>query len=79
MRLNSLEAFAELRADLFNGMEDAVRTLAIPAGTCGRAGGAETGSPASARMHVTDCHWFCEMAPSIPDLFNTMIVSALTS
>jgi NADH:ubiquinone oxidoreductase subunit F (NADH-binding)/(2Fe-2S) ferredoxin len=77
MRLNSLEAFAELRADLFNGMEDAVRTLVIPAGTCGRASGAEEviqaarkallqdGIADSVRVRVTGCHGFCEMEPSI--------------
>jgi NADH:ubiquinone oxidoreductase subunit F (NADH-binding)/(2Fe-2S) ferredoxin/NAD-dependent dihydropyrimidine dehydrogenase PreA subunit len=77
MRLNSLDDLQQLGAELGNGHDTTQRTLVIPAGTCGRASGADelihTVREAllrhevadRIRVRVTGCHGFCEMEPSI--------------
>ena len=77
MRLNSLEELRKRKVYLGGERQSNVRTLVIPAGTCGRASGAEDlietarevlllcGLSGRIHIRVTGCHGFCEMEPSI--------------
>ncbi len=77
MRLKSPGDLKKLKAELCDNGHWNGQTLIIPAGTCGRASGAEDliravreallrGDLAGQiRVRVTGCHGFCEMEPSI--------------
>ncbi|HNR31099.1 MAG TPA: NADH-quinone oxidoreductase subunit NuoF [Candidatus Hydrogenedentes bacterium] len=77
MRLHSPDDLKTLQAELCNNGHWTGRTLIIPAGTCGRASGANDlirkareellrGEFAHLiRVRVTGCHGFCETEPSI--------------
>lgn len=77
MQLNSLDDFKKYKAWLESNQDSAMRTLIIPAGTCGRASGADdliqaareailrNGLTGQVHLRVTGCHGFCEMEPSI--------------
>ena len=77
MRLNSLGDFKRLEAILRNTLGSSSRTIIIPAGTCGRASGADdlvravreeilrNGLGEQLGVRVTGCHGFCEMEPSL--------------
>jgi len=75
--LNSLNDFKDLKASLEAEAQHGGSTIVIPAGTCGRASGAEDlihlirkvvlqeGLSEQVRVRVTGCHGFCEMEPSV--------------
>jgi len=77
MRLNSLRDFKAFQGGLVNDRDPNGRTLVIPAGTCGRASGADdlirsvretllhSGLAHKVHVRVTGCHGFCEVEPSI--------------
>jgi len=77
MRLNSLGDFKRLEAILRNTLGSSSRTIIIPAGTCGRASGADdlvravreeilrNGLGEQLGVRVTGCHGFCEIEPSL--------------
>ncbi len=77
MRLTSLDELKKLKAYLDGDREPPIRTLIIPAGTCGRASGAteliqaaqdvlaRDGLASLLQIRVTGCHGFCEMEPSL--------------
>ena len=74
---NSIERFKTLRDRLLDLDDRAIPVIVIPAGTCGRASGAndlidvagreirEKGLSDKVRLRVTGCHGFCEMEPSV--------------
>ena len=76
-RLNSVRHFEALQGRLLGDRDLNSPTIVIPAGTCGRASGANklveaaekalsTGEPSSkTRLRVTGCHGFCQMEPSV--------------
>ena len=76
-RLRSIGQFNALRDRLVRQCDPARLALVIPAGTCGRASGAddlirvarrrihERGLGARMRLRVTGCHGFCAMEPSV--------------
>ncbi len=76
-RPHSIDEFRLLSARLRAGRDDALPTIVIPAGTCGRASGANELILAvkrqlllraltdRVRLRVTGCHGFCEMEPSV--------------
>ena len=77
MLLHSIEELRQLKLYLADDMEAGVRTLVIPAGTCGRASGAndivqtveevlqQKQLAEKILVRVTGCHGFCDMEPSI--------------
>lgn len=77
MRLSSLEDLNRFRTSLCNGVDPRSRTIVIPAGTCGRASGADEliravreeilrgGFAGRLGVRITGCHGFCEMEPSL--------------
>ncbi|HOZ45512.1 MAG TPA: NADH-quinone oxidoreductase subunit NuoF [Candidatus Hydrogenedentes bacterium] len=77
MPLNSLDGLKEHKARLSSNAPRNGRTLVVPAGTCGRASGADDliqaireallqkGLADRVQVRVTGCHGFCEMEPSI--------------
>lgn len=77
MQLKSPDDLIKLKAELCDNGHWNGCTLVIPAGTCGRASGAEEliravreallrkGLADRIRVRVTGCHGFCEMEPSI--------------
>ncbi len=77
MRLNSLDDFERHVASLTAEQDASACTLVIPAGTCGRASGADElisvvrrtvdskGLADRVHVRITGCHGFCEMEPSI--------------
>ena len=74
-RLNSIEHFEAFQGRLLGQRASDRPTLVIPAGTCGRASGAEEliGAARAAlskqrrtvQLRVTGCHGFCQMEPSV--------------
>ena len=76
-RLNSIDCFKTFQVDLQDQRDRRAPTIVIPAGTCGRASGAENlirttqqeirdkGLTEKIRLRVTGCHGFCEMEPSV--------------
>lgn len=76
-RLESIEAFLEIRSILKEQYDPQIPTLVIPAGTCGQASGANVLIRAAKRellqkrltrrirLRVTGCHGFCAMEPSV--------------
>lgn len=76
-RLESIEAFLEIRSSLKEQYDPKIPTLVIPAGTCGQASGANALIRAAKRellqkrltrqirLRVTGCHGFCAMEPSV--------------
>ena len=77
MRLSSLDAFHRFQSSLSDAHDTKGATIVIPAGTCGRASGADAliravreevlrnGFADQVRVRVTGCHGFCEMEPSL--------------
>ncbi len=77
MRLSSVDDFNRLRTSLCDDVDSSGRTIVIPAGTCGRASGADElihavreeilrgGFAEQLGVRVTGCHGFCEMEPSL--------------
>jgi len=75
--LRSLEEFDALQQQLFSTIMPEVPTIVIPAGTCGKASGAEKLIRTAQReileknlqdkicLKITGCHGFCEMEPSV--------------
>jgi len=76
-RLSSIQSLESLRARVRSALDPKAPVLVIPAGTCGRASGAEDlilaaeeeiesqGLAGRVRLRVTGCHGYCEMEPSI--------------
>jgi len=76
-RLDSIDDFKTSQACLLSRRDSNIPTLVIPAGTCGRASGANDliatakreilNGGLSGRVHlrVTGCHGFCQMEPSV--------------
>ncbi len=76
-KLNSLADFAAVRQQLQSSERPERATVVIPAGTCGRASGAEDviaatreaiqthGLADQVELRVTGCHGFCQMEPSL--------------
>ncbi len=76
-KLNSLDDYKKLRESLTAGRNDGIPTIVIPAGTCGRASGADDlirtaekeilakRLEEKVRLRVTGCHGFCQMEPSV--------------
>ncbi|MDD2390356.1 MAG: NADH-ubiquinone oxidoreductase-F iron-sulfur binding region domain-containing protein [Desulfobacterales bacterium] len=76
-QLRSLEEFDALQQQLFSTIMPEVPTIVIPAGTCGKASGAEKLIRTAQReileknlqdkicLKITGCHGFCEMEPSV--------------
>ena len=74
-KLNSIEHFEALQGRLVGQRDSDRPALVIPAGTCGRASGAEeligaaraalNGQRTNVRLRVTGCHGFCQMEPSV--------------
>jgi len=74
-RLESVARFESLRKRLAARRRPERPTVVIPAGTCGRASGAEeligaakealSAGTRSVRLRVTGCHGFCQMEPSV--------------
>ena len=76
-RLKSITDLKTLQQCLSSRQDSTIPTLIIPAGTCGRAGGADdliriaeqviTEKRLTGKIHmlVTGCHGFCEMEPSV--------------
>ncbi|NLV39874.1 MAG: 4Fe-4S binding protein [Candidatus Hydrogenedentes bacterium] len=77
MRLSPQNALNQLKTELQSAANGDGRTLVIPAGTCGRASGADElvrrtkerilqgGLAGEIQVRVTGCHGFCEMEPSV--------------
>ena len=76
-RLDSIDRFKAFQARALTGRDSPAPTLVIPAGTCGRASGAndlirtaeqkilDGGLTDRVRLRVTGCHGFCQMEPSV--------------
>ena len=76
-RLNSIDQLKALRERLAAREDGGRRTIVIPAGTCGKASGADEivrlardcilqkGLEGGIGLRVTGCHGFCQMEPSI--------------
>ncbi|MDQ1256648.1 MAG: NADP-reducing hydrogenase subunit HndC, partial [Candidatus Hydrogenedentes bacterium] len=76
-RLESVENFHAFQDRLTGECRPDIPTLIIPAGTCGKASGAdglieaahreieENGLGHRVHVRVTGCHGFCEMEPSV--------------
>ena len=76
-KIKSLDAFREFQDALADSCRQALPTIVIPAGTCGRASGADDLVRTARRellrrrltgkvhLRVTGCHGFCEMEPSV--------------
>jgi len=76
-RVNSIDHFKALQGRLLGERDLDVRTIVIPAGTCGQASGANDlirtakhellnrGLTRKVLLRITGCHGFCEMEPSV--------------
>jgi NADH-quinone oxidoreductase subunit F len=74
-RLTSIQSLRALQAELESQRDPGTPTIVIPAGTCGRASGADevvaaartilAGKATGPRLRVTGCHGFCQMEPSV--------------
>lgn len=76
-RITSVDEFDQLLHHLSTEQDDNTPTIVIPAGTCGKASGADDliaatqreilcrGLASKIRLRVTGCHGFCEMEPSV--------------
>ena len=76
-RLNSIDHFKVFQGHLLGKHDSDLRTIVIPAGTCGQASGANDivrtakqeienrGLSDSLHLRVTGCHGFCQMEPSV--------------
>ncbi len=76
-KLNSIEQFRALQKDCLSQRDPEIPTIVVPAGTCGRASGAETiirtieqeitdkGLSEKINLRITGCHGFCEMEPCV--------------
>jgi NADH-quinone oxidoreductase subunit F len=76
-KLNSVRHFEALQGRLLGDRDLNAPTVVVPAGTCGRASGANEliraaqdalsagASSGSTRLRVTGCHGFCQMEPSV--------------
>ncbi len=76
-RLNSVGHFEALQGRLLGDRDLNAPTVVVPAGTCGRASGANEivraaedalsagASSGRTRLRVTGCHGFCQMEPSV--------------
>ncbi len=77
VKLNSIEQFKVFQGRLFGQQDSNIPTIVIPAGTCGRASGADDlihitkqeilNKDLTEKVHlrVTGCHGFCQMEPSV--------------
>ncbi|MHC4505743.1 MAG: NADH-ubiquinone oxidoreductase-F iron-sulfur binding region domain-containing protein, partial [Planctomycetota bacterium] len=76
-KLNSVRHFEALQGRLLGERDLNAPTIVVPAGTCGRASGANEliraaedalsagASSGRTRLRVTGCHGFCQMEPSV--------------
>ena len=76
-KLNSIDHFKALQDRLVSEWDRDVPTIVIPAGTCGRAAGADALIHATQqeitsrklagriRLRITGCHGLCEMEPCV--------------
>ena len=76
-KLNSIEQFVALQKESLGQRDSEIPTIVVPAGTCGRASGAETliriieqeiadkGLAEKIDLRITGCHGFCEMEPYV--------------
>ena len=76
-KLNSIEQFLALQKGGLGQRDSEIPTIVVPAGTCGRASGAEIlirtieqeitdkGLSEKINLRITGCHGFCEMEPYV--------------
>jgi len=77
VKLKSFKQFLDFQSRLFDQKDLHIPTIVIPAGTCGRASGAnelihitkqailDKGLAEKVHLRVTGCHGFCQMEPSV--------------
>jgi NADH-quinone oxidoreductase subunit F len=77
VKVNSIKQFKAFQSRLFDQKDSNIPTMVIPAGTCGRASGAndlihitkqeilDKDLAEKVHLRVTGCHGFCQMEPSV--------------